>query len=302
MNERTRAGHDRAMLHRFFIVLAFFLFSMPALAMADPPPRRVVVLELKPGAADLDAAHLRTSIGADLGAGVVTPDDPRATTANGSISIDVIEGKIVVVYAPRAVTRSFPAPVAPEARARAVVVVAENAARDEAKDVIAGLEKMPEPREPPPAEQPPPKPEGHIEYFALRLWSDTRSFTNVGFRAGIIPAREGATAGWFVGAGFGLTGPSGPTQMAGSLDLGFFHRMADRLYLTAGVALTAEGDVNRKNAGVFATWFQAGVLWQASRFFGPYAQLGLGDLARGGTDNRTALEAVLGLQICITRC
>jgi hypothetical protein len=288
------------MLIRFFALAVLFI---PCLAFADPPPRRIVVLELAPGAADLDAEKIRASIGADLGADVVAPDDPRAASASGSIAVDVAQGKIVVTYTARAapVVRNFPAPEAPDARTRAVVVVAENAARDESKEVLAGLEKKPEPAAPPPVMPDAPKPEGHLELFALRVWSGTRSFANLGFHAGIVPVRGDAHFGWYWGMGIGLTGPIAPDQISGSFELGLIHRITDRWYLNAGLAFTAEGDIAGKDRGDYAVWYvRDSVLWQATRFFGPYLGFGAGTLHHG--DDHFAVEVFLGFQTCITKC
>ena len=51
------------------------------------PSRRVVVLVVLPSAARLDASSLRVDIGNELGADVVTRDDPLAPVAMGTLTV-----------------------------------------------------------------------------------------------------------------------------------------------------------------------------------------------------------------------
>jgi hypothetical protein len=103
----------------------------------------VVVVDVAPGAAALDAPKLREQIGVELQASTVTPDDPRAASAKGTVTVDVdrATGELSVAYVARSapVTRRVSLPAATDAARRAAVSLAGNLARDEASELAAEL-------------------------------------------------------------------------------------------------------------------------------------------------------------------
>jgi hypothetical protein len=137
----------------------FLLFCVrPALGDLSSP----VVVEVDPGAADLDATALRAAASRDLGVRVLAPGDPGAADAvvRVAVGIDRERGELVVTRG--AVARRIALPRDPVEAQKAAVFLIGNLARDQASDVIAGLGPpagppfaAPAPPEPPP---PPPLP------------------------------------------------------------------------------------------------------------------------------------------------
>ena len=105
----------------------------------------IVVVDVDPGATEIDLAGLRETIGKELGATAVAPDDALAAQARGTIalSIDAARHALVVSYREHAatITRSIDLPGDPAATARAAVLLAGNLARDEAGELVAALRK-----------------------------------------------------------------------------------------------------------------------------------------------------------------
>lgn len=137
---------------RFFKIamalMALLLFVCSSrMALADG---RVVVVEVH-GDVD-DANALRTAIAGELKATVVAPDDPRAASAGGTLTIDVrgADKRIAATYRSLGspVTRTVDLPEDPK-RARSVaVLLAGNVAREEADDLLDTLRKSPPPAKP----------------------------------------------------------------------------------------------------------------------------------------------------------
>ncbi len=132
---------------RFFLAVLFLLATLVAFrpAGAQSPPRAVVVVAIDPSAAELDAGALRQAIADELGMDAVAPDDARATSARGTVSvaIDRDAKKLVVSYRAQGapITRDVPLPADAAATSRAAVLLAGNLARDEASDLAAELRK-----------------------------------------------------------------------------------------------------------------------------------------------------------------
>jgi hypothetical protein len=126
----------------------FCLLVLPALAWpqrADAQgassalPRRVVILVLLPSASRFDASRLRAEIGDELGADVVTREDPLAPVATGTLTVglDPTGAAVTVRYVARAapVARQMDLPPRSDAAERAVALLAGNLARDESAEL-----------------------------------------------------------------------------------------------------------------------------------------------------------------------
>jgi hypothetical protein len=119
-------------------------FAPPARADDDVAAKTVIV-DVAPGATEIDAAGLRDAIGKELEVTAVAPGDALAAGARGTItvSIDRQGHALVVSYreggAP--ITRSIDLPADAPATARAAVLLAGNLARDEAGELVASLRK-----------------------------------------------------------------------------------------------------------------------------------------------------------------
>jgi hypothetical protein len=110
-----------------------------------PPPRPVVVVDVVPDAAELDATRVREAIGAELGADAVSKEDARGSRASGEIRvfIDRAAGQLIVVYRGAAGSIERRIDLGPDraANQRSAVLLAGNLARDEAGDLVAQLRK-----------------------------------------------------------------------------------------------------------------------------------------------------------------
>jgi len=142
---------------RFFFILSLLVATLAAFrpALAQPPPRAVIVVEVDAAATEIDAATLRKSIGDELAMDAVAPDDPRAASARGTIhvAIDRATKKLVVSYRARSapIVRDVALPDDAAGAVRAAVVLAGNLARDEASDLADELRKRAQKPAPPKA-------------------------------------------------------------------------------------------------------------------------------------------------------
>ena len=132
-------------LHVFLIALLVLLVLTPSRpALAESPPKATIVVAVDPSAG-LDAVALRKAIGEELRMDAVAPEDARAGTALGTISVaaDRVTKKLVVRYRAQAapLTREVPLPDDSTAAMRAAVVLAGNLARDEASELADDLRK-----------------------------------------------------------------------------------------------------------------------------------------------------------------
>jgi hypothetical protein len=123
----------------FFIVVTLAGWS----ARARAEEARIVVVDVTPAASELGADALRGQIAAELHGEAVKPDDPRAASASGTLTIDVDpkKGDVAITYVARAkpTTRHMQLPADLASARTAVVAIAGNLARDEASELAAEL-------------------------------------------------------------------------------------------------------------------------------------------------------------------
>lgn len=107
---------------------------------------KVFVVEVD--AATLDAATLRAAIGKELHVEAIAPEDPRAKSAAGVLTVKATEADIVVDYQARGVpvTRTIARPADPARASDAVVILAGNVARDEAHELLKERSDAPAPK------------------------------------------------------------------------------------------------------------------------------------------------------------
>ena len=121
--------------------------AFAATARADSPVvAHTLVVEVDPGATELNAVRLRAEIGQELDSTAVAPADALAAQARGTIvvSIDRAARTLVVSYRERGaapITRSIDLPGDSTETERAAVLLAGNLARDEAGELVASLRK-----------------------------------------------------------------------------------------------------------------------------------------------------------------
>lgn len=131
-----------------------FSLGLASASAAAAPSKPIVVVDVTK---DLDPASVRKTVASELGAEAVARDDPRAAKATGEVSVEARAGdkKLVVRYRKlaAAVTRTVDLPAEPQRLTNATRFLVGNLARDEANDLLKGLEK---PAAPPPS--PPPAP------------------------------------------------------------------------------------------------------------------------------------------------
>jgi hypothetical protein len=281
---------------------------LPLYARAEEPraARRIVVLTLGPGAAALDAEKIRASIGADLDADVVPSADPRAANATGQLEVDVAEGEIVVTFrAIRSpVTRTLHAPDDPAARARSIVVLAGNLARDEAHELLAELPKKTDawPRADTSAEPKPEEPKKKDDYHGFvgfRGFAHTRTYANIGFVYGVRDAtRAGLGMGFFfMFPSFGMGDPDSATHVAISQEAGVF--FGSKFNMAISLAHTSEIDFRtRENDNEIFT-SRVTLAWQPHPFVGLFAGFGTG-IRLGGRHNDqfgSQVEGFVGWQV-----
>jgi hypothetical protein len=111
------------------------------LAQAERP---TLVLEVLPGAAELDPAALRQGVAAELAARVVAPGEPGAGSAEGTftIGVDREKSEVVIEFRGRAassLTRRLPLPIDRTRLQQNVVFLVGNMARDESREVLRDL-------------------------------------------------------------------------------------------------------------------------------------------------------------------
>ena len=91
----------------------------------------------------LDPAHVRAAVGRELGAATIAPDDPRAGSAAGVITLETntADGSLVVRFQKHAspVQRSTRLPEDPARAETTAVYLAGNLARDDAKALLDAL-------------------------------------------------------------------------------------------------------------------------------------------------------------------
>lgn len=144
----------------------FLLFCVrPALGEPSSP----VVVEVEPGAVDLDATALRATASRDLGVRVLSPGDPGAADAGVRVTVGVDRERGELVVTRGAVARRIALPRDPVEAQKAAVFLIGNLARDQASDVIAGLGPPPGPPEAVP-EAPPPTPPPAVPRERRRWW------------------------------------------------------------------------------------------------------------------------------------
>jgi hypothetical protein len=119
----------------------------------------VVVVHLEESAAAFDAEKLRAALAEELHATVVFPEDPRASGAKGTLTIEAAPAKhaMRITYAARTTptVRTVVLPEGADAARREAVLVAGNLARDEGAELARELRKK---QEPPPGPSAPAKP------------------------------------------------------------------------------------------------------------------------------------------------
>ncbi len=182
----------------FFLLMAFVLATRTA---AADPTGRVVVVEIAGDIEEPDA--LRQAIGAELHATAVVPNDPLATSARGTLTIDMrgADKRVSATYralgAP--VSRTVDLPEDP-ARARNVaVLLAGNVARQEADELLGGMKSTP----------PPPASEEDVDLARLRAILGELRTSDVDLRTwlGVGSLIEGGISG-AVGTAYLLQGGS----------------------------------------------------------------------------------------------
>jgi hypothetical protein len=122
-----------------------------AQAASSSPSRRVVVVVVLPSAARLDVSHLRAGISDELGADVVAPEDSRAPSATGTLTVGLASSdtdQVTILYEARAerVSRQMPLPPAPGPAERAIVLLAGNMARDESPELALAVRERRAPK------------------------------------------------------------------------------------------------------------------------------------------------------------
>jgi hypothetical protein len=122
-------------------------------ARAAEENQEIVVVQVDASAASLDAEKLRAALAEELGAIAVSPQDPRAVGAKGTLTIEASPGKhaMRITYVARATptVRSVVLPDDPDAARREAVLVAGNLARDEGAELARELREKSKKTEPP---------------------------------------------------------------------------------------------------------------------------------------------------------
>jgi len=226
--------------------LACLLLFAARAAAADPPARPIVSVAVAAGDPDLDPASLRAAIGVELGQDAVAPDDPRAATAAGVVTVSIDRGAHALVVAYRGANeplrRAIDLPADRASIQRAVVLLAGNLARDEASDLAASLRK-PAPPAPPPA----------APSSAEAATDDVRELDRLGAALAHEQheAGERSTAGWILMAGgfttLGLSAGGAIYSLSShrtlwSSDSGFMMLAASDLFFMTGGSLRAGAD------------------------------------------------------------
>ena len=121
----------------------------------------VTVVQVTSGAAELGAEQLRALIATELGCTVVAPSDPRAATAQGTLTVDLDRehAELSVTYLAHSapLQRHVALPRTVSEAQRAAVLLSGNLARDEALDLAAELRQEHAPA-PSPTQRATPKP------------------------------------------------------------------------------------------------------------------------------------------------
>jgi hypothetical protein len=130
-------------LLRAFCLLGLLLCSRLALAQAEPP---TLVVEVLPGAAELDPAALRQGVAAELAVRVVAPGEPGSGSAEGAftIGVDREKSEIVIEFRGRAASslvRRFPLSIDRTRVQQNVVFLVGNMARDESRELLRDLRR-----------------------------------------------------------------------------------------------------------------------------------------------------------------
>ncbi len=139
-----------------------FLTTCPASA---DPPARILVVEITGDIEDPEA--LRAAIGDELHAAAVTPGDPRASSAVGTLRIDAHRDDKRMSATYRSVglpvSRTVDMPTDPQRTRSVAVILAGNIARNEADELLNGRESPP----PPDVGEGEPRPNGSPELVRL---------------------------------------------------------------------------------------------------------------------------------------
>ena len=114
----------------------------------------ITVVDVSPGASELEPETLRSQIASELHTQSILPSDPLAAAAQGTLTIDVDHqsGQLTVTYRARAIpiTRHVPLPKDAAAARTAAVQLAGNLARDESAEIANTLKNKPFASAPPP--------------------------------------------------------------------------------------------------------------------------------------------------------
>lgn len=133
-------------MRTFSFLVALLTFVLVTRSAAADPTGAVIVVEVEGDIEDRDA--LRNAIGAELHATAVGADDPRATSARGTLTIEArgADKRVSATYrslgAP--VSRTVDLPDDPTRARNVAVLLAGNVARQEA-DELLGRMKAPQP-------------------------------------------------------------------------------------------------------------------------------------------------------------
>jgi hypothetical protein len=136
--------------------LVVLLWAFTATAQ---PAERFLVLEVLPGAPEIDADALRQRVADEVGMRVVAPRGSTASPPEGLLLVGVLRetGELAVEYrraGHEALTRRVPLPADPSILERTVVFLAGNMVRDESQDLLRGLQRAPAVQPAPPARPP----------------------------------------------------------------------------------------------------------------------------------------------------
>jgi hypothetical protein len=133
------------------------MFTCSRAVAADPPANSVLVVVVDPGSSGLDPSLVRAAIARELGVDVV---ESPATGAAGKMTARVYgQGELSMTFESAdgaiQVERSLELPRDPTEQVEAMALLAGNLARNQAGELLAGLQKKPPPAQPSPAKPPP---------------------------------------------------------------------------------------------------------------------------------------------------
>ena len=129
----------------WLLACAIFGTALTLTRQARAEDEAVFVVDVRERASDLDPDLLLALIAQELRAHVVTPADPRASAAKGTVDVDRVRGERSATYEARVTptTRHIPLPTDVASARRSAALLAGNLARDEASELAAELRKQP---------------------------------------------------------------------------------------------------------------------------------------------------------------